>query len=60
MELPACLLILFTVERMGRRLPFSAANIATGLACLIAAFIPESEPRFTFKLYRPFKEHTLI
>ncbi|XP_003971522.2 solute carrier family 22 member 2-like [Takifugu rubripes] len=42
MELPACLFILFTVERMGRRIPFCAANIVTGLACLITAFIPEN------------------
>ncbi|XP_066532945.1 solute carrier family 22 member 3-like [Hoplias malabaricus] len=41
-EFPAAFLILFTIERIGRRLPFSAANIVSGAACLITAFIPES------------------
>lgn len=42
-EFPAAILILFTIDRIGRRLPFAAANIVSGVACLITAFIPESE-----------------
>uniref|UniRef100_A0A671NNG2 Solute carrier family 22 member 2-like n=1 Tax=Sinocyclocheilus anshuiensis TaxID=1608454 RepID=A0A671NNG2_9TELE len=41
-ELPAAFLILLTIERIGRRLPFAAANIVAGAACLITAFIPDS------------------
>ncbi|XP_066553557.1 solute carrier family 22 member 2 [Amia ocellicauda] len=41
-EFPAALLILFTIERIGRRVPFAMANIVSGAACLITAFIPES------------------
>ncbi|KAJ8396208.1 hypothetical protein AAFF_G00020750 [Aldrovandia affinis] len=46
-EFPAALLILFTIERIGRRIPFAAANIVSGAACFITAFIPES--MFWFK-----------
>lgn len=42
-EFPAALLILFTIERIGRRLPFATANFVAGAACLITAFIPDSE-----------------
>lgn len=42
-EFPAALLILFTIDRVGRRLPFAAANIVSGAACLITAFIPDSK-----------------
>nr|XP_055041452.1 solute carrier family 22 member 2 [Misgurnus anguillicaudatus] len=41
-EFPAAFLILLTIERIGRRLPFAAANIVSGAACLITAFIPDS------------------
>lgn len=46
-EFPAAILILFTIDRIGRRLPFAAANIVSGAACLITAFIPESESLHT-------------
>ncbi|XP_075869145.1 solute carrier family 22 member 2-like [Nelusetta ayraudi] len=46
-EFPAAFLILFTIERVGRRLPFAAANIVAGASCLIAACIPDS--MFWFK-----------
>ncbi|KAI5615089.1 solute carrier family 22 member 2 [Silurus asotus] len=46
-EFPAAILILFTIDRIGRRLPFATANIVSGAACLITAFIPES--MFWFK-----------
>ncbi|KAF5900284.1 solute carrier family 22 member 2-like, partial [Clarias magur] len=41
-EFPAAFLILFTIDRIGRRLPFATANIVSGVACLITAFIPEN------------------
>ncbi|XP_051265733.1 solute carrier family 22 member 2-like [Dicentrarchus labrax] len=41
-EFPAAFLILFTIERVGRRLPFATANIVAGASCLITAFIPDS------------------
>ena len=43
-EFPAAFLILFTIERIGRRIPFASANIVAGAACLITAMIPDSEP----------------
>ncbi|KAK1796130.1 hypothetical protein P4O66_009212 [Electrophorus voltai] len=46
-EFPAAILILCTIDRIGRRLPFATANIVSGAACLIAAFIPEN--MFWFK-----------
>ncbi|XP_034755588.1 solute carrier family 22 member 2 [Etheostoma cragini] len=46
-EFPAALLILFTIERFGRRVPFASANIVAGAACFITAFIPDS--MFWFK-----------
>lgn len=46
-EFPAAFLILFTIERIGRRLPFATANIVAGASCFITAFIPDS--MFWFK-----------
>ncbi|XP_049657602.1 solute carrier family 22 member 3 isoform X1 [Accipiter gentilis] len=43
-ELPAALLILVTIDRIGRRLPFAISNIVAGIACLITAFLPEDIP----------------
>lgn len=42
-EFPAALLILATIDRIGRRLPFASANFVAGASCLVAAFIPDSE-----------------
>lgn len=42
-EFPAAFLILFTIERIGRRLPFASANIVAGVSCIVTAFIPDSE-----------------
>ncbi|XP_034435290.1 solute carrier family 22 member 2-like [Hippoglossus hippoglossus] len=42
LEFPAAFLILFTIERIGRRLPFATANFVAGAACFITALIPES------------------
>ncbi|XP_037607021.1 solute carrier family 22 member 2-like [Sebastes umbrosus] len=47
-EFPAAFLILFTIERIGRRIPFASANIVAGAACFITALIPES--MFWFKM----------
>ncbi|XP_037304887.1 solute carrier family 22 member 2-like [Pungitius pungitius] len=41
-EFPAAFLILFTIERVGRRIPFAAANMVAGAACFITAFMPDS------------------
>uniref|UniRef100_A0A5F8GY92 Solute carrier family 22 member 3 n=1 Tax=Monodelphis domestica TaxID=13616 RepID=A0A5F8GY92_MONDO len=43
-ELPGALLILLTIECIGRRLPFAASNIVAGIACLVTAFLPEGIP----------------
>uniref|UniRef100_A0A3P9JMD9 Solute carrier family 22 member 3 n=1 Tax=Oryzias latipes TaxID=8090 RepID=A0A3P9JMD9_ORYLA len=40
-EFPAALLIIFTIERIGRRLPFASSNIVAGVSCLVTAFIPD-------------------
>lgn len=42
-EFPAAFLILVTIERVGRRLPFASANFIAGASCFITAFIPDSE-----------------
>ncbi|CAL8393317.1 unnamed protein product [Arctogadus glacialis] len=41
-EFPAAFLILFTIESIGRRLPFATANIVAGAACFITAMLPDS------------------
>lgn len=46
-EFPAAFLILFTIERIGRRLPFVTANFVAGASCFITALIPDS--MFWFK-----------
>lgn len=43
-ELPGALLILLTIERFGRRLPFALSNVVAGVACLVTVFIPEGIP----------------
>ncbi|XP_056344051.1 solute carrier family 22 member 3 [Oenanthe melanoleuca] len=43
-ELPAAFLIIVTIDRLGRRLPFATSNIAASVACLITAFLPEDIP----------------
>ncbi|XP_040285411.1 solute carrier family 22 member 2 [Bufo bufo] len=40
-EFPAALIIIVTVDRIGRRYPWAVACIITGLTCLVTAFIPE-------------------
>uniref|UniRef100_H3CWI5 Solute carrier family 22 member 3 n=1 Tax=Tetraodon nigroviridis TaxID=99883 RepID=H3CWI5_TETNG len=41
-EFPAALLILLTIDRIGRRLPFATANIVAGASCFITALVPDS------------------
>ncbi|NXO94970.1 S22A3 protein, partial [Certhia brachydactyla] len=43
-ELPAAFLIIVTIDRVGRRLPFAMSNIVASIACLITAFLPEDIP----------------
>ncbi|XP_010399523.1 solute carrier family 22 member 3 [Corvus cornix cornix] len=43
-ELPAAFLIIVTIDRIGRRLPFAMSNIVASIACLITAFLPEGIP----------------
>ncbi|XP_040285215.1 solute carrier family 22 member 3 isoform X2 [Bufo bufo] len=38
-ELPAAILILLSIDRIGRRLPFALSNAGAGIACLITAAI---------------------
>ncbi|XP_063299677.1 solute carrier family 22 member 2 [Pelobates fuscus] len=39
-EFPAALIIIVTVDRIGRRYPWAVGCIVTGISCLITAFIP--------------------
>ncbi|XP_015270146.1 PREDICTED: solute carrier family 22 member 3 [Gekko japonicus] len=41
MELPAALLILLIIDRIGRRLPFVISTLVAGVSCLITAFLPK-------------------
>ncbi|KAL9863064.1 solute carrier family 22 member 3 [Geothlypis trichas] len=43
-ELPSAFLIIVTMDRIGRRLPFAMGNIVASVACLITAFLPEDIP----------------
>lgn len=51
-ELPAALLILVTIDRIGRRLPFAISNIVAGIACLITAFLPEGNSISNVRVFR--------
>ncbi|XP_041034084.1 solute carrier family 22 member 2-like [Carcharodon carcharias] len=41
-EIPASVIILLVIERIGRRLPFATGGLLLGGSCLTAAFIPDS------------------
>ncbi|XP_023780358.1 solute carrier family 22 member 3-like isoform X2 [Cyanistes caeruleus] len=43
-ELPAAFLIIVTIDRVGRRLPFAMSNIVASITCLVTAFLPEDIP----------------
>ncbi|CAH2250838.1 solute carrier family 22 member 3 [Pelobates cultripes] len=40
-ELPGAVLILLSIDRIGRRIPFALSNAGAGIACLITALISE-------------------
>ncbi|XP_054451512.1 solute carrier family 22 member 2 [Pteronotus mesoamericanus] len=40
-EFPAAFIIILTIDRVGRRLPWAVANVVAGAACLASVFIPE-------------------
>ncbi|XP_059842517.1 solute carrier family 22 member 2-like isoform X3 [Hypanus sabinus] len=40
-EIPASIIVLLVIERIGRRLPFATGGLLSGASCLIAAFIPD-------------------
>lgn len=42
-EFPAAIILIVTVDRIGRRFPWAVANFMTGIACLITALVPEGE-----------------
>lgn len=44
-EFPAALIIILTVDRIGRRYPWAAANIVAGVACLASVFTPKGKCR---------------
>ncbi|XP_051854011.1 solute carrier family 22 member 1-like [Antechinus flavipes] len=39
-EFPAALIIIFTIDRVGRRYPLAASNFIAGIVCSIMIFIP--------------------
>ncbi|XP_072123269.1 solute carrier family 22 member 2-like isoform X1 [Mobula birostris] len=41
-EIPASIIVLLVIERIGRRLPFATGGLLSGASCLIVAFIPEN------------------
>ncbi|XP_061480279.1 solute carrier family 22 member 2-like isoform X3 [Rhineura floridana] len=40
-EFPAAIVLILSVDRIGRRYPWAAANLTAGTACLITALVPE-------------------
>ncbi|KAF3831252.1 hypothetical protein GH733_000144 [Mirounga leonina] len=40
-EFPAALIIILTIDRIGRRFPWATSNLVAGAACLTSVFIPE-------------------
>ncbi|XP_072437346.1 solute carrier family 22 member 2-like [Chiloscyllium punctatum] len=42
-ELPAAIIIILVIDRVGRRLPFAGGNFLAGASCLITAFIPDDQ-----------------
>ncbi|XP_050170240.1 solute carrier family 22 member 1-like isoform X5 [Myiozetetes cayanensis] len=41
-EFPAAFILMLTLDRIGRRYTWAAANMMTGAACLVTAFVPDS------------------
>ncbi|XP_048392789.1 solute carrier family 22 member 2-like [Stegostoma tigrinum] len=42
-ELPAAIIIILLIDRIGRRYPFAGGNFLAGASCLITAFIPDDQ-----------------
>ncbi|XP_048457023.1 solute carrier family 22 member 3-like [Rhincodon typus] len=42
-ELPAAIIIILLIDRVGRRYPFAGGNFLAGASCLITAFIPDDQ-----------------
>ncbi|XP_045150384.1 solute carrier family 22 member 2 isoform X2 [Echinops telfairi] len=40
-EFPAALIIILTIDRIGRRYPWAGSNMVAGAACLASVFIPD-------------------
>ncbi|KAH0622432.1 hypothetical protein JD844_024734 [Phrynosoma platyrhinos] len=41
-EFPAAIILILTIDRVGRRYPWAASNLMAGAACLVTALIPEN------------------
>ncbi|NXN21317.1 S22A2 protein, partial [Nycticryphes semicollaris] len=41
-EFPAAFILMLTLDRIGRRYPWSAASVLTGGACLLTALVPDT------------------
>ncbi|XP_075604614.1 solute carrier family 22 member 2-like isoform X2 [Balearica regulorum gibbericeps] len=41
-EFPAAFILMLTLDRIGRRYPWAAANVMAGGACLVAALVPDT------------------
>ncbi|NWR76100.1 S22A2 protein, partial [Centropus unirufus] len=41
-EFPAAFILLLTLDRIGRRYPWAAANVMAGAACLVTALVPDT------------------
>lgn len=52
-EFPAALIIILTIDRIGRRLPWAGSNMVVGAACLASVFIPEGECQAKLRSYVP-------
>lgn len=50
-EFPAALILIFTIERIGRRYPWAIANFVAGIACLVTAFTPGGKPILIINMY---------
>lgn len=57
-EFPSAIILILTVDRIGRRCPWAAANLTAGAACLVMALIPEGELSMAF-FYKPPHGHLL-
>ncbi|KAJ6664572.1 hypothetical protein lerEdw1_006145 [Lerista edwardsae] len=41
-EFPSAIILILTVDRIGRRYPWAAANLIAGAACLVMVLVPEA------------------